>query len=107
MRVVIALVCALAATSAAAEDSLLDSLAKSTGLMAVPADPPDFVKSSRPAQEPTSIPVFSQPEEPRSTVKTPTELKAMDADLERAGQKTRGAPRAAADDTRVKKKKPR
>ncbi len=108
MRLLIALACALAATPAAAE-SLLDSLAKSTGLMARPADPPDFVKTSRPSEEPAAIPVFSAPDEPRSTVKTPAQLKAMDADLEGAGQKTRAGSsrRSAGDPKRAEKQKAR
>ncbi len=93
MRILVAIVCALAATSAAAE-SLFDSLARSTGLMATPADPPDFVKSTRPTGELAAIPVFSLPEEPRSTIKTPAQLKAMDADLERASA-THHAPGAS------------
>ncbi|MDE3176218.1 MAG: hypothetical protein KGM15_08970 [Pseudomonadota bacterium] len=103
----VALVCALAATPAAAE-SLFDSLAKSTGLMATPADPPDFVKASRPSEPSAAIPVFAPPDEPRSKVKTPAELKAMDADLERAGRQRRPVPaRQPADGKRADKPKPR
>ena len=107
MRVLVALVCVFAATPAAA-DSLFDSLAKSTGLMATPADPPDFVKTSRPSEEPAAIPVFSAPDEPRSKVKTPAQLKAMDADLEGAGQKTRtgSSRRSANEPKRAEKQKP-
>ena len=100
MRGMVALVCALAVTPAAAE-SPLDSLAKSIGLMATPAEPPDFVKATRPAEQPAAIPVFSQPEEPRSTVKSRAELKAMDADLERASRAHR-APRTPTSDKPAK-----
>ncbi len=82
----LALIVALAATPAVADESFWDSLAKSTGLMATPPDPPDFVKATRPKAEPTAIPAFAPPEEPHSKVKTPSELKAMDADLEKAGR---------------------
>ncbi len=85
---------ALAAAPAWAGDSLLDSLGKATGLIAPPADPPDFVKASRPTVEPTELPVFGAPQEPRSKVKSPAELKTMDADLERASQGA-GAAKAA------------
>jgi hypothetical protein len=79
-----ALALAFAGGAARADDSFFDSLAKSTGLMATPPDPPDFIKASRPKTEPTSMPVFAAPDEPRSKVKSASELKAMDADLERA-----------------------
>ena len=81
---------ALAASAANAEDSIFDSLAKSTGLMATPPDPPDFVKATRPKEAPTSIPVFAAPDEPTSKVKSATELKAMNDDLERASRSQDG-----------------
>jgi hypothetical protein len=84
---------ALAAAPAIADDSLLDSLGKAAGLIAPPTDPPDFVRDSRPRGEPDPIPVFAPPAEPRSKVKTPAELKAMDADLEGASRRGEGAHR--------------
>jgi hypothetical protein len=81
---------ALAAGVARAEDSIFDSLAKSTGLMATPPDPPDFVKATRPKEPPTSIPVFAAPDEPTSKVKSAKELKAMNDDLERASRSQDG-----------------
>jgi hypothetical protein len=91
------------APAASAEDSLLDGLGKAAGLVAPPVDPPDFVKATRPQGEPTAIPVFAAPSEPTSKVKSPTELKAMDADLERAAGPSRGVARPA---KRVKRKIP-
>jgi len=72
------------AVSPARADGLLDSFGKAAGLVAPPIDPPDFVKNSRPSEEPAAIPVFAPPPEPSSKVKTPAEIKAMDADLEGA-----------------------
>ena len=77
-------VAALAANGARAQDSFLDTLAKSAGLVAPATDPPDFVKSSRKDAPGEAIPVFAPPPEPHSKVKTAAELKAMDADLQRA-----------------------
>lgn len=93
---------ALAASPARADD-LLDSLGKATGLIAPPADPPDFVKNSRPSEEPAAIPVFAAPQEPGSKVKTPAELKAMGAELERAS----GAQATGGSQKRVARKKHR
>ena len=67
--------------------------------MTTPPDPPDFVKATRPKAEPTSIPVFAPPDEPRSKVKTPGELKAMDADLEKEGRAQRARLGAADPDS--------
>ena len=86
---------AMAAPSARA-DGLLEGLGRATGLIAPPPDPPDFVKASRPAGEPAEIPVFAAPQEPRSTVKSASELSAMDADLERAGGVKRVKPKRKA-----------
>ena len=86
---------ALAATPALAEDSALDRLGKAAGLIAPTPDPPDFVKASRPAAEPETIPVFAAPPEPRSHVKTPAELKAMDADLQNAARRQGVSPAKA------------
>ena len=74
---------------------MFDSLGRAAGLVAPPADPPDFVKASRPQGEPAAIPVFAAPAEPGSKVKSPTELKAMDADLERAAGPGRGTAKPA------------
>ena len=87
---VLALALAVAAAPSWAEDSFFESLAKKTGLAMTPPDPPDFVKASRPTTEPTSVPVFAAPDEPRSKVKSAAELKAMDADLERASHSQDG-----------------
>jgi hypothetical protein len=81
------------AGAAMAQDSLLDSLGKATGMVSPPADPPDFVKASRPKETPAEIPAFATPEEPRSKVKSAAELKAMDADLERASGAKSAKPR--------------
>ncbi len=83
------------AAPASADESLFDTLGKAAGLVPPAANPPDFVRSSRPDKEPETLPVFSTPEEPRSRVKSAAELKAMDADLERA---SRHQGRAVADD---------
>jgi hypothetical protein len=85
----LALLVALAAPPAFADESVWDSLARSTGMTTSPPDPPDFVKATRPKAEPTSMPVFAPPDEPRSKIKSPSELKAMDADLEKAGRAQR------------------
>jgi hypothetical protein len=91
---------ALVGSAASADDSIFDSLAKSTGLMATPPDPPDFVKATRPKDEPTSIPVFAAPEEPTSKVKSAKELKAMNDDLERASHSQDGLrPKATGNHT--------
>ena len=82
---------ALAAGPAFAEDSFLDSVGKAAGLIAPTPDPPDFVKASRPKETPDEIPAFAAPPEPRSRVKTPAELKAMDEDLTRASRRQAGA----------------
>jgi len=74
---------ALAAPPARA-DGFFDGLGKAAGLVAPPSNPPDFVKNSRPNGETKAIPVFAPPVEPSSKVKTPAELKDMDAGLERA-----------------------
>lgn len=89
------LLVALAASPALADGSIWESLAKSTGLTTTPPEPPDFVKATRPTSEPTSIPAFAAPDEPRSKVKTPGELKAMDADLEKVGRAQRARLGAA------------
>jgi hypothetical protein len=82
---------ALAAAPASADDSLFERFGKAAGLIAPPTDPPDFVKDSRPSGEPETIPVFAAPAEPSSKVKSPAELKAMDAELEGASRRGEGA----------------
>lgn len=77
---------------AVAQDSLLDSLGRSSGLIAPEPDMPDFVKASRPKGTPTPLPAFAAPPEPKSKVKSAAELKAMDADLERAARGVRPPP---------------
>lgn len=79
----------LGAAPAFAQDSLFDRLGKAAGLISPPPDPPDFVKATRPVKAPDEIPAFAAPQEPRSRVKTPAELKAMDADLESASRRQR------------------
>ena len=71
----------------------MDSLGRSTGLVAPTPDMPDFVKASRPATPPNPLPAFAPPPEPGSKVKTAEELKAMDSDLEGAGARARGEAR--------------
>ena len=88
----LAIAAVLAATPARADDSLFDSLAKATGLVAPTPDPPDFVKASRPKSEPAEIPVFSTPAEPPSKVKNSAELKTMDADLAHASRSQGAKP---------------
>jgi len=82
---------ALYATPAFAQDSLFDTLGKAAGLVSPPADPPAFVKASRPVKPPDEIPAFATPDEPRSKVKSAAELKAMDAELDNASRRQRGA----------------
>jgi hypothetical protein len=94
----------LAAGPAAADESLLDSLGRSTGMVAPTPDMPDFVKASRPAKPPTWIPVFATPPEPTSKVKSAAELKAMDSDLEGAGAQANGTKGKVAAKTRAKPK---
>ncbi len=95
MRMWISLGLVLAAWPAAADESLLDSLGRSTGLVAPTPDMPDFVKATRPAKVPMTLPAFAPPPEPKSKVKSATELKAMDSDLEGAGARARGETRNA------------
>jgi hypothetical protein len=85
------------AASPAHADGFFDNLGKAAGLVAPPADPPDFVKDSRSKEETKPIAVFAPPDEPSSKVKTPAEIKAMDADLEGAAhnQNAPRTPRAA------------
>ena len=85
------LLLSLCAAPAFAQDTLFDTLGKAAGLVSPPADPPDFVKASRPVKAPESIPAFATPDEPRSKVKSAAELKAMDAELESASRRQRGA----------------
>jgi hypothetical protein len=96
MFVALSVFVALAASPARA-DGFFDNLGKAAGLVAPPADPPDFVKDSRPSGESKPIAVFAPPNEPSSKVKTPAEIKAMDADLEGAArdQNAPRRPRAA------------
>jgi hypothetical protein len=75
------------AAPALAEESLLDSLGRAAGVIAPTPEPPDFVKASRSAKPQEEIPAFAEPDEPRSHVKTPAELKAMDADLDHASRR--------------------
>jgi hypothetical protein len=80
---------ALAATPACGQeqDSAFHSIAKKTGL-ATDVDPPaDFVLKSRPAEPAGPMPVFGTPDEPQSKVLTPSQLRAMDAELDSAGKK--------------------
>jgi hypothetical protein len=88
----IGLSAALAGTSARADGSLFDSLAKATGLVAPTPDPPDFVKASRPKTDNAEIPVFAAPQEPPSKVKSASELKTMDADLTHAARSQGAKP---------------
>jgi hypothetical protein len=78
---------AMLAPAARAQDSLPRSIAKTAGFAADPAPPADFVRKSRPAEEKAPIPVFQPPNEPPSRIKSKSELKALDADLESAARK--------------------
>ena len=69
------------------QDSPLRSIAKKTGIATDVNPPADFVLKSRPAEPPAPMPVFGTPDEPSSKVMTPSQLKAMDADLDSAGKK--------------------
>ena len=82
---------ALYAAPAFAQDTPFDTLGKAAGLVSPPPDPPAFVKASRPVKPPDEIPAFATPDEPRSKVKSAAELKTMDAELESAGRRQRGA----------------
>jgi hypothetical protein len=76
----------LPAARAQEQESPIHAIAKRAGFVSDP-DPPDFVVKSRPAAPKEAIPAFATPEEPPSTVMTPAQIKAMDADLESAGKK--------------------
>ena len=82
-----ALALAMGASSACADGSVFDSLAKTTGLATDVPPPPDFVVKSRAAAPSAPIPVMGSPEEPPSRVKSEADLKAMDAELESANRK--------------------
>jgi hypothetical protein len=75
-------------------DNPLTDLARRAKLMPEPVEPKDFVKQSRPAQT-DFLPVGVMPPDRRLKVKSPEELKAMQADLEAAGlrhEKIAGRP---------------
>jgi hypothetical protein len=95
---VAALLAALAASPARAQDASPDSpfraLMKGAGLATDVAPPPDFVQQSRSPQEPDSIPAFTTPAEPPGKIKTAKELEEMDGDLQ-AVAKRHDALRAA------------
>lgn len=75
---------AFALSPAFADDqsSPVHDLAKAIGLATDPPPPPDYVIKSRPTTPPDYVPVFQEPEEPDSPVKSQGDLKKMDADLE-------------------------
>ena len=83
----LAMIAAAGAAPAQEQDSVFRSLAKSTGLATDVDTPPDFILKSRPAVDPPPMSVFATPDEPRSAVKSPDDLKKMDAELEGAGKK--------------------
>lgn len=89
--------------NARAEDSILDSLGRSAGLVAPDPDMPDFVKASRPKGDPAPLPAFAAPPEPKSKVKSAAELKAMDADLAKASARATGVAPTADGEPRAKK----
>jgi hypothetical protein len=64
-------------------DNPLMELARKAKLVAEPVEPKDFVKQSRPV-ETNFLPVGAMPPERQLKVKSPEELKAMQADLEAA-----------------------
>ena len=82
------------------DESPFHALARVIGLAAEPQNTADFVKESRPDAPADSFPVFSDPQEPSSTVRSPASLKAMDAELDEAAkahQKLRAAAGVAVD----------
>jgi hypothetical protein len=68
----------------AGDESPFHALARVFGLAAGPQAPADFVKESRPDAPADTIPAFSDPKEPSSSVLSPASLKAMDAELDAA-----------------------
>jgi hypothetical protein len=75
-----------AAAGAQEQESVFHAIAKQAGFLSDPDPPADFVVKSRPAAPREAIPAFTTPEEPASKVRTPAQLRAMDADLESAGK---------------------
>lgn len=78
---------AMNASLAPAQESFFHSLAKSAGVAADVDPPADFVATSRPKDPPEPLSVFAPPDEPKSKVKSASDLKKMDADLAGAGKK--------------------
>jgi hypothetical protein len=66
----------------AVEDTVARSVARKIGIAADPGPPADFVLATRPAVEPDYIPVGRKEFEHSDKVKTPAELKAMQAEFE-------------------------
>ncbi len=71
-----------APAAAPPDDGIIKDLAKKAGLAADPGEPADFVVRSRPAGSQDFVPIGRKAFERRIKVKTPEELKAIEADLE-------------------------
>ena len=65
------------------DESPIHALARAVGLAAEPPPPADFVRDSRPTAPLASIPVFSPPVEPTSTVRSDADVKATGAELDK------------------------
>jgi hypothetical protein len=66
----------------AVQDSVARSVAKKIGIAADPGPPADFVVATRPPVEPDYIPIGRRESEHSDKVKTPAELKALDAEFD-------------------------
>lgn len=83
--VAVGLLAALGASARAQDapsDSPLKSVLKIVGFATDTDPPPDFVKQTRPAQPPATIPAFAKPPEPQGTAKSADEVKDINDDLE-------------------------
>jgi hypothetical protein len=86
-----ALVCLAGISSGAASaqsadpqsESLIHALARHAGLATAQPDMPEFVRQSRPETMGDYVPVFQQPDEPASTLKSKADLQKMNDDLEK------------------------
>jgi len=74
---------AAAQTADPQSESIIHAVARHAGLAAVQPEMPDFVLQSRPETPGDYVPVFQQPEEPTSTLKTKADLKKMNDDLDK------------------------
>ena len=74
----------LCAAPASAEDAPVDTVLKALDLKTDVGPTADFVQSTRPKTEPDYLPVGTRHPERSIKVKTPAELKAMEASLDAA-----------------------